>query len=61
MEEKDLEQVEETQQVEESKFMSADDDDVIKVDLSKPVENEKPEEEQPEEATDSPADDAGLV
>jgi hypothetical protein len=61
MEEKDLEQVEETQQVEESKFMSADDDDVIKVDLSKPIENEKPEEEQPEEATDSPADDAGVV
>ena len=61
MEEKDLEQVEETQQVEESKFMSADDDDVIKVDLSKPVENEKPEEEQPEEATDSPADDTGVV
>jgi hypothetical protein len=41
--------------------MSADDDDVIKVDLSKPIENEKPEEEQPEEATDSPADDAGVV
>ena len=61
MEEKDLEQVEETQQVEQSKFMSADDDDVIKVDLSKPIENEKPEEEQPEEATDSPADDTGVV
>jgi hypothetical protein len=61
MEEKDLEQVEETQQVEKSKFMSADDDDVIKVDLSKPIENEKPEEEQPEEATDSPVDDTGVA
>ena len=61
MEEKDLEQVEETQQVEESKFMSADDDDVIKVDLSKPIENEKPEQEQPEEATDSTTDDTGVA
>ena len=60
MEEKDLEQVEETQQVEQSKFMSADDDDVIKVDLSKPIENEKPEE-QPEEATDSTTDDTGVA
>ena len=39
MEEKDLEQVEETQQVEQSKFMSADDDSVIKVDLNKPLED----------------------
>ena len=61
MEEKDLEQVEETQQVEQSKFMSADDDDVIKVDLSKPIENEKPEQEQPEEATDSTTDDTGVA
>ena len=59
MEEKDLEQVEETQQVEESKFMSADDDNVIKVDLSKPVENENQEEAT--EAEGSTADDAGVV
>jgi hypothetical protein len=63
MEEKDLEQVEETQQVEESKFMSADDDDVIKVDLSKPVEdNENQEEETTQPEVDaSAADDAGVV
>ena len=46
--EQELENVEETQQVDESKFESAGDDSVIKVDLSKPPiteENEKPEEE----------------
>ena len=37
------EQVEETPQVDESKFESAGDDDVIKVDLSKPP-TPKPEE-----------------
>ena len=59
MEEKDLEQVEETQQVEESKFMSADDDNVIKVDLSKPVEDENQEEAT--ETEGSTADDTGVV
>ena len=38
--EQELENVEETQQVDESKFQSADDPGVIKVDLSKPVEKE---------------------
>jgi hypothetical protein len=59
MEEKDLEQVEETQQVEESKFMSADDDDVIKVDLNKPAEDEKPDETA--EVADDTTDDTGVV
>ena len=59
MEEKDLEQVEETQQVEESKFMSADDDDVIKVDLSKPVEDE--DQEETTETEGSTTDDTGVV
>ena len=39
--EQELENVEETQQVDESKFQSADDPGVIKVDLSKPVEKEE--------------------
>ena len=34
--EQELEKVEETKQVEETKFMSEDDDSVIKVDFSKP-------------------------
>ena len=59
--EENLEKVEETQQVEESKFMSADDDDVIKVDLSKPIEDEKPEEEPAAETEASAADDTGVV
>ena len=42
--EQELENVEETQQVEETKFMSEGDDSVIKVDLSKPP-TEKTEEE----------------
>ena len=41
--EQELEKVEETKQVEETKFMSEDDDNVIKVDLSKPPQ-EKTEE-----------------
>ncbi len=45
--------------VDESKFESAGDDSVIKVDLSKPIEDEKPEETT--EAADGPADDAGVV
>ena len=61
--EQELENVEETQQVDESKFESAGDDSVIKVDLSKPPtteEDEKPEEE-PTETEASTTDDAGVV
>ena len=54
--EQEIENVEETQQVEETKFETADDNSVIKVDLSKPVENEKPEE-----APASEANDTGVV
>ena len=50
------EQVEETPQVDESKFESAGDDDVIKVDLSKPP---KPVEEN--ETKEDNADDSGVV
>ena len=58
--EQELENVEETQQVEETKFMSEGDDSVIKVDLSKPpTEDEKPEET--EEASTSETDDSGVV
>jgi len=54
------ENVEETTNVvDESKFESAGDDSVIKVDLSKPVENETKEETA--EATDDAADDARVV
>ena len=58
--EQELENVEETQQVEESKFMSEGDDSVIKVDLSKPpTEDEKPEET---EATPTgETDDSGVA
>jgi hypothetical protein len=45
--------------VDESKFESAGDDSVIKVDLSKPIENENQEETT--EAADDTADDAGVV
>jgi len=45
--------------VDESKFESAGDDSVIKVDLSKPIENEKPEETV--ETSDDTTDDAGVV
>ena len=58
--EQELENVEETQQVEETKFMSEGDDSVIKVDLSKPPkEDEKPEET--EETPTSETDDSGVV
>ena len=67
--EQELEKVEEvqqetpTQEVDESKFESAGDDSVLKIDLSKPPvteENEKPDEE-PKETTESTTDDAGVV
>ena len=67
--EQELENVEEvqqeqtTQEVDESKFESAGDDSIIKVDLNKPPvteENEKPEE-QAEETTTSETDDSGVV
>jgi hypothetical protein len=45
--------------VDESKFESAGDDSVIKIDLDKPIEDEKPEETT--EAADGPADDTGVV
>jgi len=52
-----------TEQVDESKFESANDDGVIKVDLSKPPKpeekNEKPEKDA--EAKASPTDDGGVV
>ena len=51
------EQVEETPQVDESKFKSENDDDVIKVDLSKPP---SPKEEKNETKEDN-ADDSGVV
>ena len=58
--EQELENVEETQQVEESKFMSEGDDSVIKVDLSKPpTEDEKPEET--EETPTGETDDSGVA
>ena len=63
--EQELENVENveqtTQQVDETKFMSADDDSVIKVDLNKPIQDEKPEEKQPEETEAGTTDDAGVV
>ena len=67
MEEKDEQVVEETtqettEQVDESKFESAGDDSVIKVDLSKPPtpeENEEPKENTEVEANST--DDSGVV
>ena len=56
--EQEIEKVEETQQVEETKFETADDNSVIKVDLSKPITEEN---EKPEEAPASEADDTGVV
>ena len=54
------ENVEETTNVvDESKFKSAGDDSVIKVDLNKPIENETKEETA--EATDDATDDTGVV
>ena len=63
MEEEKLEGVEEVQQAEETKqeedlsmFESADDPSIVKVNLDKPVEDEKPEE-----TTASEADDTRVV
>ena len=63
MEEEKLEGIEEVQQAEETKqeedlsmFESADDPSIVKVNLDKPIENEKPEE-----TTTSEADDTGVV
>jgi hypothetical protein len=62
MEQEKIEGVEEVQQAEETKqedlsmFDSADDPSIFKVNLDKPVENEKPEE-----APASEADDTGVV
>jgi hypothetical protein len=53
----------ELENVEETKFQSANDDSVIKVDLNKPPvteENDKPEE-QTEEVAASETDDSGVV
>ena len=60
MEEENKEVVEETtqettKQVDESKFESAGDDSVIKVDLSKPIEPEQ------DEVKEDNADDSGVV
>ena len=45
--------------VDESKFESAGDDSVIKIDLDKPIEDEKPEETA--EVADGSTDDTGVV
>ena len=60
MEEKNENVVEETtqdttEQVDESKFMSADDPDVIKIDLDKPINQEE------NETKEDNADDSGVV
>ena len=57
--EQEIENVEETQQVEETKFETADDNSVIKVDLSKPTTTE--EDEKPEEAPTSEADNTRVA
>jgi len=57
-------QVEETPQVDETKFESAGDDSVIKVDLSKPVETEEVVEEpkaEVEEVVEEVAEEAPVV
>jgi len=55
-------QIEETPQVDESKFESAGDDSIVKVDMSKPVEQPKDEKpKQTEETSTSEADDSGVV
>ena len=68
MEEKEEKVVEETtqettEQVDESKFESADDDSIIKVDLSKPPKPEEKNEEPKEDAKveESSTDDSGVV
>ena len=63
--EQELENVEEvqqetpTQEVDESKFESAGDDSVLKIDLSKPPVTE--ENEKPEETTEDSVNDPGVV
>jgi len=57
-------QIEETSQVDESKFESAGDDSVVKVDLSKPIEPKEDEDPKEEETTETPTgetDDTGVV
>ena len=44
-----------TEQVDENKFMSADDPDVIKIDLDKPINQEE------NETKEDNADDSGVV
>ena len=69
MEEKDEQVVEETtqettEQVDETKFESAGDDSVIKVDLSKPPTPKEEKNEEPKENTEveaSSTDDSGVV
>ena len=69
MEEKDEQVVEETtqettEQVDKSKFESADDDSVIKVDLSKPLTPKEEKNEEPKENTEveaSSTDNSGVV
>ena len=69
MEEKEEKVVEETtqettEQVDESKFESAGDDSVIKVDLSKPPTPKEEQNEEPEKNTEAEADstdDSGVV
>jgi len=54
--------VEETPQIDESKFDSAGDDSVIKVDLSKPPKpNKEDKNETKEEVKEDNADDSGVV
>ena len=55
----EVQQEETTQSVDESKFETAGDDSVIKVDLSKPIVTE--ENEKPEETTEDSVDNPGVV
>jgi len=59
----EVQQEETTQSVSESKFESAGDDSVIKVDLSKPIVTEKDEkpDEEPKETTEDSVDNPGVV
>jgi len=63
MQEENLEQVEETQNVEQAQqeptFMSEEDDDVIKINLDAPPVQEN--NEKPEETNNAGADDTGVV
>ena len=55
----EVQQEETTQSVDESKFETAGDDSVIKVDLSKPIVTE--ENEKPEKTTEDSVDNPGVV